>query len=74
MHSVNFNSSGDKLAWVGHDSSISVADAAKEMAVSVVQTDFLPFLACKWLSDKAIVAAVSYFNSIIAPKMLQNLN
>ena len=58
VHSVNFSSSGDKAAWVGHDSSISVADASKGLAVSVVQTDFLPFLACMWLSENALVAAV----------------
>lgn len=28
VHSVCFSSSGTKLAWVGHDSSISVVDAA----------------------------------------------
>ena len=28
VHSVCFSASGTKLAWVGHDSSISVVDAA----------------------------------------------
>jgi len=28
VHSVSFSPSGDKLAWIGHDSSVSVADAA----------------------------------------------
>ena len=31
MHSVSFSASGDKMAWVGHDSSISVVDAADGM-------------------------------------------
>jgi len=57
VHNVNFSSSGDKVAWVGHDSSISVSDASKGMAVSVLHTDFLPFLACLWLSENALVAA-----------------
>nr|CAG4650138.1 EOG090X05RK [Sida crystallina] len=57
VHSVNFSSSGDKVAWVGHDSSISVADATKGMSVSVIRTDFLPFLACVWVSENALVTA-----------------
>jgi actin related protein 2/3 complex subunit 1A/1B len=28
VHSVSFSPSGNKLAWIGHDSSVSVADAA----------------------------------------------
>ena len=58
VHSVSFSSSGDRVAWVGHDSSISVADASKGMAVSVIRTDFLPFLACLWVSESRLVAAV----------------
>lgn len=58
MHSVSFSATGDRVAWVGHDSSISVADATKGMAVSVIRTDFLPFLSCLWVSDNSLVAAV----------------
>jgi len=29
VHAVSFSASGDRLAWVGHDSSITVVDAAK---------------------------------------------
>jgi len=57
VHSVRFSASGDKVAWVGHDSSISVADASKGMNVSVIRTDFLPFLSCLWISENALVAA-----------------
>jgi actin related protein 2/3 complex subunit 1A/1B len=28
VHGVSFSPSGNKLAWVGHDSSVSVVDAA----------------------------------------------
>ena len=59
---MSFNSSGTKLAWVGHDSTIMVADSTKGLsakAVSVMRTDFLPFLSCLWVSDNALVAAVS---------------
>jgi len=57
VHSVNFSASGEKLAWIGHDSSISVVDATKGMNVSVIRTDFLPFSACLWVSDNSLVAA-----------------
>ena len=30
VHAVSFSGDGSKLAWVGHDSSISVADATKD--------------------------------------------
>nr|CAG4646243.1 EOG090X05RK [Macrothrix elegans] len=57
VHSVSFSFSGDRLAWVGHDSSISVVDAIKGLAVSVIRTDYLPFLKCLWLSENSVVAA-----------------
>lgn len=60
MHSVSFSSTGDRVAWVGHDSSISVADASKGMLVSVIRTDFLPFLACLWVSESQLIAAVRW--------------
>lgn len=61
MHSVSFSSSGDRIAWVGHDSSISVADASKGLSVLVIRTDFLPFLACLWVSENRLIAAVKHF-------------
>ena len=73
MHSVNFNFTGEKLAWVGHNSTISVSDASKGMAVSVVQTDLLPFLTCLWLSEKVIVAAVSFTIQVYFKFLLDNL-
>ena len=30
VHSVSFSPSGNKLAWVGHDASISVVNQANE--------------------------------------------
>nr|CAG4645513.1 EOG090X05RK [Lynceus sp. MCZ IZ 141354] len=56
VHAVSFSPSGTKLAWVGHDSCISVADAQKGI-VNMVKTEYLPFLACTWISEMAIVAA-----------------
>ena len=33
VHSVSFSADGNRLAWVGHDSSVSVADATRGMAI-----------------------------------------
>jgi len=57
VHSVNFSADGNKLAWVAHDSSISVADATKENAVFNFKTKFLPFLSCIWIAPNTILAA-----------------
>lgn len=57
VHAVSFSADGSKLAWVGHDSSISVADANKEMMVMKLRTDMLPMLTLTWLTGKTLVAA-----------------
>lgn len=59
VHSVAFSPDGNRLAWVAHDSSISVVDANKNMHLINVRTKYLPFLSCVWPSNKLIVAAVS---------------
>ena len=33
VHGVSFSADGNQLAWVSHDSSVSVADAKNGMAV-----------------------------------------
>ncbi|XP_070580248.1 actin-related protein 2/3 complex subunit 1A-B-like [Ptychodera flava] len=55
VHGVSFSQSGDKLAWVSHGSTVHVADAAQGMAVTFLKTQFLPFLACSWITDNSIV-------------------
>lgn len=57
VHSVSFSASGDKIAWVSHDSIISVVDASQSMTVSKLKTDFLPFMTCTWINPRQIVAA-----------------
>jgi len=57
VHSVSFSADGNKLAWVGHDSSISVADATRDMATHKLKTQFLPLLSCVWIAPNSIVAA-----------------
>ena len=40
VHSVSFSADGNRLAWVGHDSSVSVADATRGMAIYKVYIEF----------------------------------
>merc|ERR1712117_161358 len=57
VHAVSFSADGSKLAWVGHDSSISVADATKDMMVMKLRTDLLPLLTLTWLTGSKLLAA-----------------
>jgi actin related protein 2/3 complex subunit 1A/1B len=57
VHGIKFSPSGDKLVWVGHDSTLYIADAAQNMKVTTVKTEFLPFLAVLWTSESNIVVA-----------------
>jgi actin related protein 2/3 complex subunit 1A/1B len=57
VHSVAFSGSGDQLAWVGHDSSLSVVDAKNGMKMATVKAAFLPFLTVTWLNLTTLVAA-----------------
>lgn len=60
VHGVSFSASGNKLAWVGHDSSISVVNAANECRMATIQGDFLPFTACVWVTENSIITAGKY--------------
>lgn len=62
MHGVSFSASGNKLAWVGHDSSISVVNAANECKVATIQGDFLPFTACVWVTENSVITAGKYYD------------
>lgn len=57
VHSVSFSATGDKLAWVGHDASVSVVDGNKEMQMATAKTSFLPFLTCVWVTESCLVVA-----------------
>ncbi|KAG8224602.1 hypothetical protein J437_LFUL009182 [Ladona fulva] len=64
VHGVAFSGDGNKLAWVGHDSSITIVDATKKEANAHVpkkmRTAFLPFLDCIWVGPDSLVAAMLY--------------
>nr|CAD7409388.1 unnamed protein product [Timema poppensis] len=57
VHSVAFSGDGNRLCWVGHDSSVSVADANRQSSVTRLKTEFLPFLSCVWVGNNSFVAA-----------------
>merc|ERR1711962_946855 len=57
VHAVSFSASGSQLAWVAHASSISVADAEKDMLVSRLRTDLLPLLTLTWTGPSSLLAA-----------------
>lgn len=57
INNVSFSSDGNKICWVGHDSCISVADATNGNIVIRCKTEYLPFLACEWISPVSIVVA-----------------
>lgn len=55
VHSVSFSASGEKLAWVGHDSSVCMARAGGDMVR--YKTQFLPFMSCCFVTENRIVVA-----------------
>lgn len=57
INDVRFSSDGNKICWVSHDSCINVADAASSNTIIRCKTEFLPFLACEWISLTSIIVA-----------------
>jgi len=54
IHSVSFSADGKRLAWVGHDSSIAVADSG--LAMMKLKTNLLPLLTVIWISESTVLA------------------
>jgi len=57
VHSVSFSPSGERMAWVGHDSSVSVADSSQGNKLAVIKDSFLPFMGVTWVTENSLVAA-----------------
>ncbi|XP_061395668.1 actin-related protein 2/3 complex subunit 1A-B [Musca vetustissima] len=57
INSVRFSSDGNKICWVSHDSCINIADATNSNTIIRCKTEFLPFLACEWISLTSVVVA-----------------
>uniref|UniRef100_A0AAY4CJ92 Actin-related protein 2/3 complex subunit n=1 Tax=Denticeps clupeoides TaxID=299321 RepID=A0AAY4CJ92_9TELE len=74
VHSVSFSPSGDTLAWVSHNSSISVADGPRGKQVTHLTTDNLPLMSVIYVTENDIVAAghdcCPYQFSYIGPEAL----
>lgn len=66
VHDVSFSADGDKLAWVGHDSSISVVAAANQGQIYTIKGEFLPLMTCTWITSNSVVAAGKVYDSILA--------
>lgn len=58
IHSVCFSVDGNKLAWVGHDCSLSIADASGggSPVVKTIRNQYLPLLSCIWVAPNSILA------------------
>lgn len=55
VHGVSFSADGNKIAWVGHDSSINIADAEQNKSVIKAKTEHLPFLDCQWVTNNSLI-------------------
>ena len=58
---MSFSADGNKLAWVGHDSSISVADATRDMATHKLKTQVCRDLTSFFLDPKIKLILIVYF-------------
>jgi actin related protein 2/3 complex subunit 1A/1B len=57
VHCVAFSPSGGKVAWVGHDSSVSIIQSGENAVPAVLPLNNLPFVTCLFVSEGSIVAA-----------------
>jgi len=64
IHDIQFSPNGKILAFVGHDSCLTIVDVASGNA-NVVKTNLQPFKKLLFLSDKAIVTAGHDFTPVV---------
>ena len=57
VHDLSFSLDGSKVAWVGHGSSVSVADAGNGMRIAKLKTCLLPFKSVIWVSQSTLIVA-----------------
>lgn len=57
VHSVSFSANGERLAFVGHDASISVVDANDNSVLRNLKTEYLPFMTCSWIGHSSLIVA-----------------
>ncbi|XP_071505328.1 actin-related protein 2/3 complex subunit 1A-A-like [Diadema antillarum] len=56
IHSVCFDASGNRLAFTGHDSTMSVVNAAADFALGQSKLKGLPLLSLQWVGPSSIIA------------------
>jgi len=57
VHDVSFSPSGEQLAFVAHDSSITVVDSTKGNQIFRLELAELPFRSLTWITPNSIIAA-----------------
>lgn len=57
VHNAVFSPSGSKIAWVGHDSSVSAVQGGEGATPAVEFMPNLPFTTCLWISESTLVVA-----------------
>jgi len=60
VHGVSFSPSGNKLAWVSHDSLVCVVNQ-ETGKTSFEKTKELPYLDCQFVSETNLIVAVSFY-------------
>jgi len=56
LHDVAFSPSGSKIAWVGHDSSISAVTGGEGAEVATLNINGLPLSTCVWVTEGTVIA------------------
>lgn len=56
VHDVAFSATGDVLAFTAHDSSVTIVNAAAEMAISRIEVGDLPYRSLTWITPNSLVA------------------
>lgn len=57
IHACSFSASGDRLAFVSHDSSVTVVDGAQNLAVHRITIQGLPLRCLTWVTENTMVGA-----------------
>lgn len=65
IHAVAFSQDGLKVAWVGHDSSVTIADAGQGQKLTRLRTNLLPMLSIIWVSGDKLVGAGHNYTPIL---------
>ncbi|XP_007904323.1 actin-related protein 2/3 complex subunit 1B [Callorhinchus milii] len=57
VHAVCFSDSGNRVAWVSHDSTLCIAEAGKKPTIACLHSQSLPLLALTFITENSLVAA-----------------